>query len=438
MDEQTQAVADPITDFTRAESLAPPAPVVPVAPAAPAPMSRRAALEAERAQVRRTQAAAKAQVTAAAPEQAVVPAPQAARADGIASLFAETLAAETPAAETPAAETVAADRAVARRRAQELNAEQHTAPRKKKRVVRERVVVKPTRPSRAERRAAAQQSSVPAAQVAAGPSVADRTNPRHPRLGIYRKLHTEGRHRRGFHLFVLVALTAFFGTASLPAYATTGEASVAGAARTALAVQTLTGGNATAQVVSRDGLGIAESPQALDSTTNSNVSPTVQALAVQLMGAVAAGRLVGSTPNHIPEIANLAEGKVVPNCGVDYRVLQAISVALDNFSQVGISDINRKCTGQIEGAGTDSAHYADGGGHAVDFFLLNGSALTGGDSKSLQLIRLLDPLVPKGSGLGQAECRGSISVQNFAPFDDTCNHVHIDFLKSQGATLRYG
>ncbi|MFE4949126.1 hypothetical protein ACFQ9V_03375 [Leifsonia sp. NPDC056665] len=433
MDEQTQAVADPITDFTRAESLAPPAPVVPAAPAAPAPMSRRAALEAERAQARRTQAAAKAQ----APQVAAV-APRAAREDGIASLFAESLS------ETPAAEGVAADRAVARRRAEELNAEQlnaeqHTAPRKKKRVVRERVVVKPTRPSRAERRAAvAQQSAVPAAQVAAGPSVADRTNPRHPRLGIYRKLHTEGRHRRGFHLFVLVALTAFFGTASLPAYATTGEASVAGAARTALAVQTLTGGNATAQVVSRDGLGIAESPQALDSTTNGSVSPTVQALAVQLMGAVAAGRLVGSTPNHIPEIANLAEGKVVPNCGVDYRVLQAISVALDNFSQVGISDINRKCTGQIEGAGTDSAHYADGGGHAVDFYLLNGSALTGGDSKSLQLIRLLDPLVPKGSGLGQAECRGSISVQNFAPFDDTCNHVHIDFLKSQGATLKYG
>jgi hypothetical protein len=274
--------------------------------------------------------------------------------------------------------------------------------------------------------------------VSAGPSVADPADSRHPRRGIYRKLHTEGRHRRSFHVFVLVALTAFFGTASLPAYATTGEASVAGAARTALAVQTLTGGDATAQVVSRDGLGIAESPQMLDSTTNSSVSPTVQALAVQLMGAVAAGRLVGSTPNHIPEIANLAEGKVVPNCGVDYRVLQAISVALDNFSQVGISDINRKCTGQIEGAGTDSAHYADGGGHAVDFYLLNGSALTGGDARSVQLIRLLDPLVPSGTGLGQVECRQSMSLSHFAPFDDTCNHLHIDFLKSSGATLRYG
>ena len=42
-----------------------------------------------------------------------------------------------------------------------------------------------------------------------------------------------------------------------------------------------------------------------------------------------------------------------------------------------MSDINRRCTGQIEGAGTDSSHYADGGGHAVDFYLLDGQALTG-------------------------------------------------------------
>ncbi len=423
MDAQTQAVADPITDFTRAESLAPAAPVVPATPTAPAPMSRRAALEAERAQARRSQVAAK-----AAPKP-VAPASHPVAEDGLTSLFAERLAAET------AVESVAAESPSARRGTEE----QHRAVPRKKRVVRERVVVKPTRPSRADRRAAAaQQSAVPAARVAAVPPGDDAANHRHPRRGIYRKLHTESRHRRGFHLFVLVALTAFFGTASLPAYATTGEASVAGAARTALAVQTLTGGDATAQVVSRDGLGIAESPQALDSTTNNAVSPTVQALAVQLMGAVAAGRLVGSTPDHIPEIANLAEGKVVPNCGVDYRVLQAISVALDNFSQVGISDINRKCTGQIEGAGTSSAHYADGGGHAVDFYLLNGSALTGGDARSVQLIRLLDPLVPSGTGLGQIGCRSSMSLQHFAPFDDTCNHLHIDFLKSDGATLKYG
>jgi hypothetical protein len=283
---------------------------------------------------------------------------------------------------------------------------------------RERIVVKPTRAERTEK---------PRAQRAARPQRPERSP---------RPARTE-RRRWGVHAVVMLALAAFFGTAALPAYATTGEGSTVGAARTALAVQTLTGGGVT-QVVARDGLAIQESPQALDSTMNTSVSPTVQALAVQIMGAVAAGRLVGSTPNHLPEIANLAEGKAVPGCGVDYRVLQAISIALDNFNQVGISDINRRCTGQIEGAGTDSAHYADGGGHAVDFYLLNGSPLTGGDAKSVQLIRILDPLVPNGTGLGQIGCRASMNLDNFKPFDDTCNHLHIDFLKSSGPALRYG
>jgi hypothetical protein len=31
-----------------------------------------------------------------------------------------------------------------------------------------------------------------------------------------------------------------------------------------------------------------------------------------------------------------------------------------------------------------------------------------------------------------------MDLTNFKPFDDTCNHLHIDFLKSDGATLRYG
>lgn len=286
--------------------------------------------------------------------------------------------------------------------------------------------------SSGRRSAPVRERIVVTATVGSGRARAKATPARAPR-----RAHPAWR-RRGFYAVVVVALSTFFGTAALPAYATTTEGSTLGNARTALAVQTLTGGHVSAQVILRDGLGISESPQALDSTTNDTVSPTVQALAVQLMGAVAAGRLVGSTPDHIPEIADLAEGRAVPGCGVDYRVLQTISVALDNFSQVGVSDINRRCTGQIEGAGTESAHYADGGGHAVDFYLLNGAAVTGGDARSVQLIRILDPLVPAGTGLGQIECRASIGLDNFVPFSDTCNHLHIDFLTSSAPTLRYG
>lgn len=327
------------------------------------------------------------------------------------------------------------EQAFSSRRAR-LEAERSRSTRPRKR---ERVVVAPksavesgTANGRAARRSAKAATAAASTTVASTPA----------RGGAMRHLRSSGRpgehRRRGFHVVVMLALTAFFGTAALPAYATTNEVSAVGNARTALAVQTLTGGNTTAtQVISRDGLAIEESPQALDSTTNTTVSPTVQALAIQLMGAVSSGRLVGSTPNHLGEIADLAEGKAVAGCGVDYRVLQTISFALAHYSQVGVSDINRRCTGQIEGAGTASAHYADGGGHALDFFLLNGSPLTGGDAKSLELIRLLDPIVPAGTGLGQMNCRSSNSFDNFAPFDDSCNHVHIDFLKSSGSTIKY-
>ncbi len=37
-------------------------------------------------------------------------------------------------------------------------------------------------------------------------------------------------------------------------------------------------------------------------------------------------------------------------------------LALQVFDKVGVSDINRKCRGQIEGAGTASLHYFDDGG----------------------------------------------------------------------------
>ena len=55
-----------------------------------------------------------------------------------------------------------------------------------------------------------------------------------------------------------------------------------------------------------------------------------------------------------------------------------------------------------------------------------------------ELIRILDPLVPSGSGLGQSECRSSMNLENFKPFDDTCNHVHIDFGNANAPTLARG
>ena len=232
---------------------------------------------------------------------------------------------------------------------------------------------------------------------------------------------------------IMVTAVGLVATTAVPAYARLDVPTVvdiaAGRAQT-LAVGTVQDGS-----VSRDDYGAHTQSAALDSTLGSVVAPEVQALAQQLMAAVAQGRLVGSTPNHIPEIKYLAEGQVVPNCGIDYRVLQTIAFALTKFGTVGISDINRRCTGQIEGAGLDSPHYTNGGGHAVDFYLLDGHSLTGGDPYSLQLIDDLDAVVPADSTVGQQECRSSVTFAHFKQIDDTCNHVHIDFGNAEGTTL---
>lgn len=235
---------------------------------------------------------------------------------------------------------------------------------------------------------------------------------------------------------IMLAAAGLVATTAVPAYAqferptwfdpSTGK------------TQTLAVGAVQSGLIDRNDFAAHTMSTALDSTLGTVVAPEVQAVAQQLMTAVAQGRLTGSTPDHIFEIRYLAAGKAVPGCGIDYRVLQAIAFALTKFNTVGVSDINRHCTGQIEGAGTASAHYADGGGHAVDFFRLNGHALTGGDPDSINLIEDLDAVVPTDSTVGQVNCRSGLSLSHFKQIDDTCNHVHVDFLDAKAATLLGG
>jgi hypothetical protein len=235
----------------------------------------------------------------------------------------------------------------------------------------------------------------------------------------------------------MLAASGLIVTFALPAYAYSTDAPRnSDRAASVIGSQKLSVADVSMPVNKREGYTTIENVAAWDSTTGNTVAPTVQALATKLMSAVAAGTLLGSNPDHIPEIRNLANGVAVPGCGIDYRVLQVIQVALDNFNTVRVSDINRRCTGQLEVACAASAHYADGGGHAVDFDMLNGHALTGGDADSMRLVHILDPLVPPATNLGQAECRSSVSLQNFIAFDDSCTHLHIDFGAALGTALR--
>lgn len=183
-------------------------------------------------------------------------------------------------------------------------------------------------------------------------------------------------------------------------------------------------------MVDRDGYAVTDAGE-LQAAGYSTAQLLVgRSLAQELVNAMDAGKLVGSVPDHMKEIRWIAQGVTMPDCGVDYRVLEIIAIAVRNFDQVGVSDINRKCTGQIEGAGTSSSHYIDGGGHAVDFYLLDNKSLNGSDAGTLKLISILDPVMPVGARVGQAGCRASagvtVNLTNWTEFDDSCTHMHVD------------
>jgi len=160
------------------------------------------------------------------------------------------------------------------------------------------------------------------------------------------------------------------------------------------------------------------------------VSSDAVGLAQTLVAAADAGQLRGLVPDHIREIRWIAQGQTVADCGIDPRILQVIALALNQFHQVGVSDINRKCTGTLLGAGTESSHWINGGGGAVDIYSLGGLPLTGADGQSIRLLGLLDPVMPAGSRIGQEQCRQAagttLQLVHFTQINDTCNHLHLD------------
>ncbi|SIO30341.1 hypothetical protein [Agromyces cerinus] len=179
--------------------------------------------------------------------------------------------------------------------------------------------------------------------------------------------------------------------------------------------------------------------QALTSSASGgacSVGGDSQALAQELMTAAGNGQLRVLEPRYLAQIEDVAAGQKVPNCGIDVSILQIMVLAVRSFETVGVSDINRKCTGSQLGAGTGSSHWIEGGGKAVDFYALGGTILTGTDPQSIRLISMLDPIMPAGSRVGQVQCRAeagiSLGLRNMREFDDTCNHLHIDLAYAKG------
>lgn len=158
------------------------------------------------------------------------------------------------------------------------------------------------------------------------------------------------------------------------------------------------------------------------------VPADARAAATVLVGAIQAKKLNFLEPRYQQQVIDMADGTATPDCTIDAHVLQLIVVAVQSFQQVGVSDLNRRCTGMTPGAGTASAHWK---GKAVDFYAIDRQSLTGADALSVQLIHVVDPYAPHGSSAGQSDCRARADVSlglltNItSDFPDTCNHQHI-------------
>jgi|GEM_PF-3980681 len=168
------------------------------------------------------------------------------------------------------------------------------------------------------------------------------------------------------------------------------------------------------------------------------VGADVLSAAIELKKAKDAGNLTFlSTPgNYAFQIDQLAAGD--GSCGLALPCLQLIQIALAQFGTVGISDLNRACTGDLPHSSGYSAHWV---GRAVDFASLGGQILTGGDSASVALLQRIAPLLPPSSQVGQVEDRYAHGSwfdlgPNVSEFTgDAPNHLHVDVGRNSSAGL---
>lgn len=132
-----------------------------------------------------------------------------------------------------------------------------------------------------------------------------------------------------------------------------------------------------------------------------------------------------------PQITAYTSGDF--SCNLDPALLQMIAT-LGQTYKLDISSFNRFCTGTLTASGTGSLHYANGGGRAVDFDIINGTAATGARPIDIQFTNQALSLLPASRRVevGQVQCRQAVgksitipSGMTVSQVTDDCTHVHI-------------
>lgn len=155
---------------------------------------------------------------------------------------------------------------------------------------------------------------------------------------------------------------------------------------------------------------------------------TEQELAQALLKAADEGRLIwyAPAPEGYDQIKAYADGDVISaDCTLDVRVLQLLVMTSQEFNEMSVNSLNRRCTGSTAGIGKASAHWR---GQAADIGHLNGTYTTGdpASAESYQWWEMFARVASgSGGGLGQSQCR-TTSYPGIADYVDGCNHLHFE------------
>ncbi|PID30405.1 hypothetical protein CR983_02855 [Candidatus Saccharibacteria bacterium] len=168
--------------------------------------------------------------------------------------------------------------------------------------------------------------------------------------------------------------------------------------------------------------GISDSSGSSSGGSAELVSGSDQELAQQILDS---GNVTGDS-RYMKQIRDYAAGNA--SCHINSKLLQ-IMATLAKTHKYSVSSLNRYCTGVLTASGRASYHYANKGGHAVDFNYVDGVHSNGGANQTdATLLKNLIKLLPSGSGIGQVNCRGSrwkLSLPSgISEFNDSCNHIH--------------
>lgn len=125
------------------------------------------------------------------------------------------------------------------------------------------------------------------------------------------------------------------------------------------------------------------------------------------------------------EILPIVDGTTKPGCQVDTRIMQILVAALNKYGSVQISDMNRPCVGITTHCESGSLHCKNPA-VAVDFNAVGGKPLLGSGPQDIEFLTWLNTVMPKGSQVGQVQCRPNTPLSNLRQFEDPCSHQHVD------------